>query len=220
MTRSVGRAMISDRLKADYAGVFDGRLGFGTQPCVLVVDFIRAYVMPDSPLHAPPVAKAIDETVELLERARETGCPVIYTRVLYSSGGLDGGLFVVKIPALRGLVAGAAIAEIVPAIAPRDRDVVLVKQYASAFFGTALASMLTALGVDTIVLVGCSTSGCVRATAVDGLQHGFRVVIPRECVADRHQQPHQASLFDIDSKYGDVVDKHEVLTYLTERHRS
>jgi maleamate amidohydrolase len=93
---------------------------------------------------------------------------------------------------------------------------VLHKQYASSFFGTSLASTLTAAGVDTIIVVGCSTSGCVRATAVDGCQYGFRVIVPRQCVGDRAQEPHEANLFDIDSKYGDVMDADAVLCWLQE----
>ena len=91
---------------------------------------------------------------------------------------------------------------------------VIKKQYASAFFGTPLAAMLTSQRVDTVILTGCSTSGCIRASAIDGMQHGFRVIVPRECVGDRHPGPHEANLFDIDSKYGDVVSKAEVLAYL------
>ena len=143
-------------------------------------------------------------TVPLPSAARAHEIPVVFTRVLYSEGAAEGGHFVRKIPALRRLVSGALASELVTELAPRPNEVVLVKQYASAFFGTSLASMLTAQGVDTIVLTGCSTSGCVRATAVDGMQHGFRVIVPRECVADRAPEPHEANLFDIDAKYGDV----------------
>jgi len=107
------------------------------------------------------------------------------------------------------------MADIVPELAPRPEDVVIIKQYASAFFGTALASMLTAERVDTVIVTGCSTSGCIRATAVDGMQHGFRVIVPRECVGDRAPEPHDANLFDIDRKYGDVVSRAEVLAYLS-----
>ncbi len=134
--------------------------------------------------------------------------------MLYNKNGLDGGIFVQKVPILRTLVPGEPMAEIAPELPPVDTDVVIVKQYASAFFGTSLAAMLISLGVDTIVLIGCSTSGCVRATAVDGIQHGFRVIVPHECVGDRHAAPHAANLFDIDSKYGDVVAKKDVLAYL------
>jgi maleamate amidohydrolase len=134
--------------------------------------------------------------------------------VLYSESAAEGGLFVRKIPSLCRLVPGAVAAEMVSELAPLPSEVVLVKQYASAFFGTPLASMLTSLGVDTLLLAGCSTSGCIRATAVDGMQHGFRVIVPKECVGDRAPEPHEANLFDIDSKYGDVESLATVLEKL------
>jgi nicotinamidase-related amidase len=140
--------------------------------------------------------------------------PIIFTRVQYSESANEGGLFVRKIPALRQLVTGSVASELVTELLPKPNETVLVKQYASAFFGTSLASMLTAQGVDTIILAGCSTSGCVRATAVDGMQHGFRVIVPRECVADRGPEPHEANLFDIDAKYGDVEPLAAVLVKL------
>ncbi len=208
--------MDSQSLAANYRGVFDGRLGFGRQPALLLVDFINAYTTPGSPLYAAPVVEAVRETVNVLALAREQGVLVVYTRVLYNNHGKDGGLFVQKVPVLRRMVAGEPLAEIVPALAPLPADVIVIKQYASAFFGTALAATLTSQGVDTVILTGCSTSGCIRATAVDGLQHGFRVMVPRECVADRHPEPHAANLFDIDSKYGDVVAKADVLDYLAQ----
>ncbi len=206
--------MSSDSLTDNYRGVFDGRLGFGRRPAVLVVDFVNAYTTPGAALFAPDVVQAVRETAPLLALAREKAAPVIYTRVLYSRSGRDGGIFVQKVPVLRMMVEGEPLAEITPELPPAAEDVILIKQYASAFFGTSLAAMLTALGVDTLILTGCSTSGCVRATAVDGMQHGFRVIVPRECVADRHPGPHEANLFDIDSKYGDVVHKAEVMAYL------
>ena len=209
--------MTSNELKKSYAGVLDGRLGFGRRPCVLVVDFIRAYTSPGSPLYAPAVSAAVSATGEVLTAARARSMPIIYTQVMYSTSGLDGGLFVRKVPVLRTLVPGAPGAAIVEEIAPDKNDVVITKQYASAFFGTPLASMLTASGIDTVILTGCSTSGCIRATAVDSMQYGFRTIVPRECVADRAAEPHEANLFDINSKYGDVVGKSDVLAYLQER---
>lgn len=206
--------MAQQELADNYKGVFDGRIGFGRRPAVLVVDFIRAYTTPASALYAPAVCDAVRETANLLTLARAKGVPVIYTRVLYSKTGLDGGIFVRKVPVLRAMVEGEPLAEIVPELPPAENDVVLIKQYASAFFGTSLAPMLTAMGVDTLILTGCSTSGCIRATAVDGMQHGFRVIVPRECVGDRHPGPHEANLFDIDSKYGDVVAKADLTQYL------
>lgn len=205
---------MNESLQQNYKGVFDGRLGFGKKPAVLVVDFIRAYTTPGSALFAGPVCDAVMQTVDILTAARAKGVLVIYTKVLYNKHGLDGGIFVQKVPVLRTMVEGEPLAEIVPELAPHPQDVVIVKQYASAFFGTSLAPLLTSQGVDTIILTGCSTSGCVRATAVDGMQYGFRVMVPRECVGDRRPEPHEANLFDINSKYGDVVSKQEVLAYL------
>lgn len=205
---------MTDSLRQNYKGVFDSRLGFGQRPAVLVVDFIKAYTTEGSPLYALPVVHAVNETVAVLAAARAKNVPVIYTRVIYNRNGLDGGIFVKKVPVLLKMVEGEPLADIVPQLPPTERDVIINKQYASAFFGTSLPAMLTALGVDTLILTGCSTSGCIRATAVDGMQYGFRVMVPHECVGDRRPEPHEANLFDINSKYGDVVSKAEVLEYL------
>lgn len=198
----------------NYKDVFNSRLGFGQHCAVLVIDFIAAYTTPGAPFFADGVVDAVAASVSLLRTARAAGVPVIYTKVLYHHSGVDGGLFVCKVPALRRLVEGEPLAEIVSDLAPEPGDVVIVKNYPSGFFGTTLASTLRALGVDTVILTGCSTSGCVRATAVDAIQHGFRLVVPRECVGDRHDGPHDASLFDIHAKYGDVMSKAEVETHL------
>lgn len=205
---------MSESLQQNYAGVFDGRIGFGKRAAILVVDFIRAYTSLGAPLYAAPVVEAVRQTVDVLAAARRKGVLVIYTRVIYNPSGIDGGIFVQKVPVLRTLVEGEPLAEIVPELPPARADVILNKQYASAFFGTSLAAMLTAQGVDTVIITGCSTSGCVRATAVDGMQHGFRVIVPRECVGDRRSEPHEANLFDIHSKYGDVVSRAEALAWL------
>ena len=203
-------------LSGNYAGVFDGRLGFGRTPALLVVDFINAYTHESSPLYAPAVCEAVAQTVEVLAQARAKSLLVIFTQVLYNQNAKDGGLFAQKVPVLQRMVAGEPLAEIVPELAPTPQDVVIAKQYASAFFGTSLASLLTSHGVDTVLLTGCSTSGCIRATAVDGIQYGFRVIVPEECVADRHIAPHEANLFDINAKYGDVVTRQTVLDYLAQ----
>lgn len=201
-------------LENNYKGVFDGRIGFGKRPALLIVDFINAYVTEGAPLFAPDVVTAVDETIPLLSLAREKEIPVLYTKVLYNKNYRDGGIFIQKVPVLKTMVEGEPLAEIVPQLTPVESDIIIVKQYASAFFGTSLAATLTSLGADTILLTGCSTSGCIRASAVDGMQYGFRVIVPRECVADRHPGPHEANLFDINSKYGDVVSKGEVMEYL------
>jgi maleamate amidohydrolase len=205
---------MSESLRESYRGVFDGRVGFGRRPALLVVDFMRAYTTPALPVYAPAVVEAVAATVELLATARTRGVPVVFTRVAYSASAVEGGVFVRKVPLLRTLRDGTPAAEIVDELAPRPSELVLTKHYASAFFGTALAPTLVALGVDTTIVVGCSTSGCVRATAVDGMQHGFSVIVPRECVGDRAATPHEANLFDIDSKYGDVMPRADVLAYL------
>jgi maleamate amidohydrolase len=204
---------MSQDLHSNYQGVFDGRVGFGNKPALIVVDFVNAYTTPGEKLFAADVVGAVKETVELVAQARKQRIPVIYTRVLYNENGLDGGVFVKKVPVLRTFLASNPMTEIVAELAPQAGDTILIKQYASSFFGTSLAAMLTALQVDTLIITGCSTSGCVRATALDACQYGFRAIVPRECVGDRHAGPHEANLFDIHSKYGDVVSKHEVLTY-------
>jgi maleamate amidohydrolase len=198
----------------NYTGVFDGMVGFGRNPAVVVIDFTLAYTTPGSPFFAEGVVRAVADTVPLLQAARAAGIPVIHTKVMYHPSGTDGGWFVRKVPALRKLVPGEPLAEIDPKVAPLAEEVVIVKQYPSPFFGTPLAPMLATLGVDTLILAGCSTSGCVRAGALDGVQHGYRVIVPRECVGDRHDGPHDANLFDINAKYGDVVGRDEVIQYL------
>lgn len=209
--------MAAPSREENYAGVFDGSVGFGQSPALVVIDFIRAYTTPGSPLYAEGVVRAVAAAGPLLAAARAAGIPVVHTNVLYHPSGLDGGWFVRKVPPLRKLVRGEPMAEFDPGVAPLPEEVVITKQYPSPFFGTPLAPMLTALGVDTLILAGCSTSGCVRAGAVDGLQYGYRVIVPRECVGDRHDAPHDANLFDIQAKYGDVLPRDEVIARLAAR---
>ena len=206
-----------DHLAADYRQHgLAGRVGFGQSPALLVIDFIKAYTTPGSPLYAAPgVPDAVRASQPLLTAARAAAIPIIFTTVVYASDGRDGGIFVQKVPALRQLTHDSPLVAIVDELRPQPNELVIEKKYASAFFGTHLAATLTAMRVDTLIMVGCSTSGCIRASAVDGMQHGFRVIVPRECVGDRAPEPHLANLFDIDSKYGDVVSLAEVLTYLT-----
>ncbi|MGP8289169.1 N-carbamoylsarcosine amidohydrolase [Vreelandella zhanjiangensis] len=199
----------------NYRGVWDGRIGFGRKAALLVVDFMQGYVLKESPLYAPGVVEAVANMPPLLDAARQGGTPVIHTNILYHAPDqIDGGIWVKKSPVMRAMVAGNPFAEFCTEVVPDSTEPVITKQYASAFFGTSLASMLVAMGVDTIIVTGCSTSGCIRATAVDGLQHGFRVMVVRDCVGDRHPAPHEANLFDIDSKYGDVIDRQAAIDHL------
>ena len=203
--------------ETNYQGVFDNRIGFGERPCVLAIDFINAYTTKGAAFFGQGVVDAVEATVGLLAAARQAKVPIIYTKVLYHPSGIDGGLFVKKVPALRKLVAGEPLAEIDPRIPPAPEDLVIVKNYPSCFFGTSLASTLAGLDIDTLILTGCSTSGCVRAAAIDAIQYGYRVIVPRECVGDRHDGPHDANLFDINAKYGDVLPTSDVIAYLKTR---
>ncbi|HGM5288565.1 isochorismatase family protein [Serratia ureilytica] len=206
---------MNDTLSDNYRGVWGQRIGFGRRPALLAIDFMQAYTTEGAPLFAPGVVSAVEESRELLACARRTGVPVIHTHIRYHAGHFaDGGLWVKKAPVMKDMVAGNPLAAFCPPVAPLADEVVLSKQYASAFFGTALAPLLVAQGIDTLLMIGCSTSGCIRASAVDAVQHGFRAMVVRECVGDRHPGPHEANLFDIDSKYGDVVHKREALDYL------
>jgi maleamate amidohydrolase len=200
-------------LPAEYAAHgFSGRLGFGRRPAVLVVDVAMAYLDPASPLHAG-VGEAVASAARVVGASRRAGHPVLHTRVSYQPGGLDGGLFRRKIPSLQVFDEGSPLAEPDPSVAPLPGEVVVRKQYASGFFGTSLASTLRALEIDTVVIVGLTTSGCVRA--VDALQHGFVPVVVRDAVGDRDPRPHEANLLDLQAKYADVVSESEALAALT-----
>jgi nicotinamidase-related amidase len=190
---------------------FHGRAGFGRRPALVVVDVNRGFTDPASPLvcELDGVVEAIGR---LLDGFRAAGLPVAYTTVAYDDAGKHAAeAFIAKVPALLVLEAGSEWTEIDPRIAPRGEEPVLTKMWASAFHGTPLATFLTAQGCDSLVVTGASTSGCVRATAVDALQHGYRVLVPRDAVGDRNPGAHEANLYDIDTKYGDVVTADEVL---------
>ncbi|MEO8644346.1 N-carbamoylsarcosine amidohydrolase [Pseudomonas sp.] len=198
----------------NYQGVWGQRIGFGQKAALLMIDFMRGYTTEGAPLFAPGVVSAVAESVELLACARRQGIPVVHTNIRYHPGHFaDGGIWVKKAPVMKDMVEGNPLAAFCEEVLPQEDEVVISKQYASAFFGSSLASMLHTQGIDTVVLAGCSTSGCIRATAVDAVQHGFRTIVVRECVGDRHPAPHEANLFDIDSKYGDVVSKQEAIAY-------
>lgn len=207
-------APAGESAEENYRSVFRNRLGFGRRPAVVAIDFVLSYTTPGAPFYAEGVVRAVARTRELFTLARRIGVPILHTRPIYHPSGRDGGLFVQKVPALRAMVRGEPLAEFDPVVAPAADEIVFEKAYPSSFFGTALAPTLTAQGIDTVILVGCSTSGCVRATAVDALQYGFRPIVARECVGDRHPGPHEAALFDIDAKYGDVEELASILAYL------
>ena len=190
---------------------FHGRAGFGRRPALVVVDVNRGFTDPTSPLVCD-LDDVVGAIARLLDGFRAAGLPVAFTTVAYDEAAKQAAsVFIDKVPALLTLAEGSEWVEIDPRIAPRDDEPVLVKHWASAFFGTPLSSILTSHGCDSVVVTGASTSGCVRATAVDALQHGYRVIVPREAVGDRNAAAHEANLYDIDTKYGDVVGLEEAL---------
>jgi maleamate amidohydrolase len=197
-----------------HGSAFSGRVGWGLRPAVVVVDLVRAYTEPDGPFALPEPGPAVAATAQVVDAARAGGHPVVWTVVRYSPGLADGGLFVRKVPALAAFAEDADGGWGEPALKPGPGEPMVVKQYASAFFGTSLAATLHAGGVDTVVVTGVSTSGCVRATATDALNHGFRPQVVRQACADRTPELHDNNLADLDAKYADVVDLTEALPHL------
>lgn len=193
---------------------FHGRAGFGARPALLVVDLNVGFTDPSSPLVCD-LEEVVGANRRLLDAFRRAGAPVVFTTVAFDAAARQAAsVFIDKVPALLTLRSGSRWVEIDPRLAPLPDEAVIVKSFASAFFGTPLASILNGHRVDTVVVTGASTSGCVRATAVDALQHNYRVVIPREAVGDRNAAAHEANLYDIDTKYGDVMPIDDVLAVL------
>jgi maleamate amidohydrolase len=200
-------------LANNYVGAFDGNLPFGTKPALIIVDVVMAYFDKASPLYAA-VEDILASNERLLAAARGAGIPVIFTNIEYQPGGANGGLFYQKIPALKVFDQGSPLGAFPPSLQPEDGEIVITKQYASAFFGTSLAAILTDLNIDTLLITGLSTSGCVRASALDALQHGFAPFVVREACGDRHPAPHDANLFDLQAKYAEVVSEADAIELL------
>ena len=190
-----------------------GAVGFGEAPALVVVDLQTAFTDPACPL-GTDLDDTVVATADLLETAREVDIPVFFSRCVYREDGRDGAVFVNKIPSTRELTPDSQWVEIDPRLNPTDGEVVIEKQQPSAFFNTGLHTMLTHERVDTVVVTGATTSGCVRATVVDACSHGYRPIVPVECVGDRAEDPHEANLFDIGSKYADLMDRSEVEQHL------
>jgi maleamate amidohydrolase len=206
---------VTTDLDADYAAAgFGGALGWGKRPALLLVDIVMAYFDKASPLYAG-VESILSPNQRLLAAARAAAIPVIFTSVRYSAGGIDGGLFYRKVAALRCFDAGNPLGAFLPGLQPEATELVVVKHYASAFFGTSLASSLRALGCDSVLITGLSTSGCVRASALDALQNGFIPLVVKDCVGDRDANVHASNLFDLQAKYADVVSLDASLHYLS-----
>lgn len=200
-------------LPGNYAGAFDGHLPFGKRPALVIVDMVRAYFDAASPLFLGG-EDVLASNRRLLAAARAAGVPVVFTNVEYAPGGVDGGVFYRKVPALKVFQQGSPLGAFLPDLAPAKGEAVITKRYASAFFGTHLAATLTALGVDTVLITGVSTSGCVRATALDACQSGFLPFVVRQACGDRHPAPHEANLFDLQAKYAEVIDEDVAIAHL------
>lgn len=200
-------------VNADYVQAgFGNNLGFGERPALLIVDYVTAYLDKASPLYAG-IEATLPVNARLLAAARAASVPVFWTNVEYIPGGADGGHFYRKIKALKVFDRGSPFGRFPPSLQPRDGEIVITKQYASAFFGTQLATLLTAARVDTCILTGLSTSGCVRASALDALQHGFIPVVVEDACGDRDRRIHDANIFDLGAKYADIVKGAEVEAY-------
>jgi nicotinamidase-related amidase len=192
---------------------FGSRVGFGARPALLVVDLITGFTDLRSPL-AGQLESQLAATNDLLEPARALGLPVIFSTVAYDAELQEAGIWIRKIPANSWLVEGSEWVEVDKRLNQQPNETTLVKKYASCFFGTDLAARLVSRRVDTLLITGCTTSGCVRATAVDSCSYGFHTIVVEDAVGDRAALPHAASLFDIDAKYGDVVPLDEAVAYL------
>jgi maleamate amidohydrolase len=183
--------------------------GMGVRPALVIVDFVVGFADP-AHFGGGNIGPAIAETVKLLAFARKHHWPVAHTRVVYADDGADAGVFTRKAPSLLKLTEHSPLSQIVPELTPAKGEYIVRKQGASGFFGTALAAWLTQRGADTVVVAGCTTSGCVRATVVDAMQSNFRTIVATDCVGDRALGPHEANLFDMGQKYADLMRRAEI----------
>jgi len=191
---------------------FAQKMGLGERPALLIIDFVVGFTDP-AHFGGGNIAPAIDRTVELLAFARQMGWPVAHTRVVYADDGSDAGAFTAKVPSLLKLTEDSELSQIVPQLAPAPGELVIRKRQASAFFATELAAWLHHRGVDTVLIAGCTTSGCVRASVVDCVSSNYRTMVLIDCVGDRALDPHEANLFDMGQKYADLMESGEVMAH-------
>ncbi len=195
---------------------FGNSSGVGQRPALLIVDFVNGFANPDQ-FGGGNIGEAIENTRELLAAARTLGLPVAFTRVVYADDGSDAGVFTLKAPNLKQLTEESFISKIVDQLKPRDGEHIVRKTQPSAFFGTNLTAWYVSRGVDTVVVTGCTTSGCVRASVIDSMSYNFRTVVASDCVGDRALGPHEANLFDMEQKYADLMTSSEIIAVLHER---
>jgi maleamate amidohydrolase len=188
-------------------------MGFGKRPGLLIIDFTVGFNDPDA-FGGGNISAAIARTVELLAIGRRLGLPIAHTRIVYADDGSDAGIHSLKVPKLKVLTETSPLGQFVPELTPLPGEIVVRKRLPSAFFETGLHGILHARDVDTLIIAGCTTSGCVRASTLDAMCHGFRPIVARDCVGDRALGPHEASLFDLDKKYADVMLLDDIIPHL------
>jgi len=203
---------LTEDLKTNYS-LYDGRLGFGNRPALILVDFVQAYFDEQCEMYAG-VENELASALRIRDVARRAGIPIVYTNVVYELDGSDGGVFYRKAPVLKNFVKGNPMGEWPEGLRPASGEPIISKQYPSAFFGTQLSTLLTEQDVDTLIITGLTTSGCVRATCVDTMCNGFIPIVVADACGDRHVDPHEASLFDMNAKYADVVSETSACEYL------
>ena len=210
--------MAGETLDSNYARAgYHASQIWGRRPALILIDFAQAYYDSASPLFGGEGCRgALESALRLREIAHACGVPVVLSEVKYRKGGADGGIFFRKAPPLTCFVEGEPTQAFASGLAPREDEFIVTKQYPSAFFGTSLSASLTSAGVDTLILTGVTTSGCVRATCVDSMSHGFVTLVVREGVGDRDPRPHEANLYDMSAKYADVVSEERTAAYLRE----
>lgn len=216
MNRDILKQALKEILNYYEAQGMAGKTGFGERPAVIVTDFQKGITDPGRPAGCN-LDVEIENTALLLSRTREKNIPAFFFVIAYDPSLADAGLLLKKVPALSNFTRGSDSVSPDPRLKPRPGEPVIAKQYASCFHGTPLAASLTAMKVDTVIITGCVTSGCIRATANDAMQHGFRAILPRECIGDRAAIPHEVNLMDIQARCGDVVFLKEVLDYIDSR---
>jgi len=195
---------------------FGNHLGIGEKAALLIVDFVNGFDDPDQ-FGGGNVSEACDNTVPLLAACRDLGLTIAHTRVVLAEDGSDDNIMAIKVPALKTLTEDAECGQIVGRLTPRPGEIVVRKRVPSAFFGTDLAANFTMRRIDTVLVTGCTTSGCVRASALDAMCWGFRPIIIIDCVGDRAIAPHEANLFDLKQKYAELMTRDEVIAELTSR---
>jgi maleamate amidohydrolase len=207
---------MAEALDENYAKAgYHARQKWGSRPALLLIDFANAYFLENSPLFGGEgCATALANARLLAPAARAAGIPVILTEVKYQPGGADGGAFFAKVPALSCMVAGEETQKLADGLYEPASDILVTKQYPSSFFGTSLDATLRWLKVDTLMIGGVTTSGCVRATCIDSISYGFVTLVISDAVGDRAPEPHAANLYDMSAKYADLVTTGDAIKYL------